>query len=89
MQHETGMTQFIGEKAGTLQQMVLCPTQSQLQGTPLVVQWLRLHASTAGGTGLIPGWRTKSPAYPHSQKKKEQVGSRWIKYLNEKNKMLT
>ena len=23
-------------------------------GTFLVVQWLRLHASTAGGTGLIP-----------------------------------
>ena len=23
------------------------------------VQWLGLHASTAGGTGLIPGWRTK------------------------------
>ena len=25
----------------------------------LVVQWLRLPASTAGDTGLIPGWGTK------------------------------
>ena len=28
-------------------------------GTSLVVQWLRLYASTAGDTGLIPGWETK------------------------------
>ena len=27
----------------------------------LAVQWLRLHASTAGGTGLIPGWGTMIP----------------------------
>jgi len=24
-----------------------------------VAQWLRLHASTAGDTGFIPGWGTK------------------------------
>ena len=30
-----------------------------LLGTFLVVQWLRLHASTAGGMGSIPGWGTK------------------------------
>ena len=23
------------------------------------IQWLGLHASTAGGMGLIPGWGTK------------------------------
>ena len=35
----------------------------------LAVQWLRLHASNAGGTGLIPGWVTKIPhATWHSQK---------------------
>ena len=28
-------------------------------GIFLVVQWLRLCASTAGGVGLIPSWRTK------------------------------
>ena len=28
-------------------------------GTSLVVQWLRLHASTAGDTGSIPGQGTK------------------------------
>ena len=27
--------------------------------TSLAVQWLRIHASTAGGTGLMPGWGTK------------------------------
>ena len=25
-------------------------------GTSLAVQWLRLHTSTAGGAGSIPGW---------------------------------
>ena len=27
----------------------------------MTVQWLRLHASTVGGTGSIPGWGTKIP----------------------------
>ena len=39
--------------------------------TSLVVQWLRLCASTAGGMGLIPGRGTKIPhAVLHSRKKK-------------------
>ena len=39
------------------------------QGTSLVVQWLRLYTSKAGGTGLIPGWGTKIPyAMWHGQK---------------------
>ena len=25
----------------------------------MVIQWLRLSATKAGGTGLIPGWKTK------------------------------
>ena len=29
-------------------------------GTSLVVQWLRLRAPNAGGTGSIPGWGTRS-----------------------------
>ena len=29
--------------------------------TSLVVQWLGLWASSAGGMGLIPGWGTKIP----------------------------
>ena len=28
-------------------------------GTFLAIQWLRIHASTAVGTGSIPGWGTK------------------------------
>ena len=30
-------------------------------GTSLVVQWLRLCASSARDVGLIPGWGTKIP----------------------------
>ena len=30
-------------------------------GTSLVVQWLRLHTSNAGGLGSIPGVGTKIP----------------------------
>ena len=37
-----------------------------------MVQWLRLHTSTAGGTGSIPGWGTKILyATWRSQKNKE------------------
>ena len=37
-----------------------------------MVQWLRLHAPTAGGTGSIPGRGTKTPhAAQYGQKKKE------------------
>ena len=43
-------------------------------GTYLVVQWLRLPASTAGGTGLIPGQGTKilHAAWRGQKKKKEK-----------------
>ena len=41
--------------------------------TSLAVQWLRLSASTAGGTVLIPGRGTKIPhATRHRQKKKKR-----------------
>ena len=41
-------------------------------GTSLVVQWLRLCTSTAGGMGLIPGRGTKIPHATHGQKKKKK-----------------
>ena len=45
-------------------------------GTSLAVQWLRLHASTSGGAGSIPGWGTKiSYAAWHSQINKQTVVS--------------
>ena len=44
------------------------------RGTSLVVQWLILCFSNAGGTGSIPGWGTKIPhAMQHSQKKKKKI----------------
>ena len=39
------------------------------RGTSLVVQWLRLHASTAGGTGSVPGRGTK---ITHGKREKEK-----------------
>ena len=39
-------------------------------GTSLVVQWLRLCASTAGGVGSIPGRGTKTPHDAGSGQKK-------------------
>ena len=45
-----------------------------LIGNSLAVQWLGLPASTAGGTGLIPGWGTKIPcATWQGQKKKKKI----------------
>ena len=42
-------------------------------GTCLVVQWFRLQASDAEGTGLIPDWGTNIPhATWYSQKKKKK-----------------
>ena len=42
-------------------------------GTSLVVQWLRLHTSTAAGVGSFPGQGTKIPhaawAWPKGKKK--------------------
>ena len=43
----------------------------QAPGTSLVVQWLRLSASSAGGMSLIPGQGTEIPHVTwYSQKKK-------------------
>ena len=35
--------------------------QEHREGTALMIQWLRLHASPGQGTGLIPTWETKIP----------------------------
>ena len=45
-------------------------------GTSLVVQCLRLHASTAGGVGSIPDWEAKilrAKVQPKKEKKKKSV----------------
>ena len=47
-----------------------------------MVQWVRLCASTAGGVGLIPGWRTKkilqasryTPTHTHTHKGRISLG---------------
>ena len=64
------------------------PFKRPRQGT--AVQWLRLHPSTAGGGGSIPGGGTKIPlrfCMPSGQKKKKkkkekaQVGFEGIEWL--------
>ena len=51
--------------------------QMQKQGNSLVVQRLKLHASTAQGTGSVPGRGTKiMHAAQHSQKKKKDAETR-------------
>ena len=40
-----------------------------------MVQWLRLHACTAGGAGSITGQGTKIPCHVARPKKKKRVGS--------------
>ena len=52
----------------------MCFVHKKGWGTPLAVQWLRLHASTAGGTGLIPGQGTKIPHATRCGKKKKKWG---------------
>ena len=54
-----------------------------LDGTSLVVHWLRLHAPTAEGTVSIPGQGTKishamlhHPPHPPAPQKKERAGYR-------------
>ena len=45
-----------------------------LSGTCLVAQWLRIHTSTPGDTGLIPGLETKIPhAVQHCKEKKSTI----------------
>ena len=47
--------------------------EKHLCGNSLVVQWVGLHVSTAGGPGSIPGGGTKIlQAARHSQKKKKR-----------------
>ena len=41
---------------GTLSDQIL---YTQVKGTSLAAQWLRFCAPKVGGTGWIPGWRTK------------------------------
>ena len=51
----------------------------QWRGTSLVVQWLRLCAPNAGGTGSIPGQGTKIPhATRHSPKEKKKKSGRCL-----------
>ena len=49
--------------------------QKESDGTSLAVQWLRLHAFTAGDVGSIPGQGTKIP-YAGQPKDKNKTKQR-------------
>ena len=56
------MQKLLKPKKGVLSNWaVLCQYQLPALGVSLAVQWLRLHASNAGGTGSILGWGTELP----------------------------
>ena len=49
-------------------------------GTYLAVQWLRLHISTAGSMGSIPGQETKilQVAWPKKERKMSQYVTQYV-----------
>ena len=53
-----------------------------IAGTSLVVQWLRLRASIAGGTGSIPDWGTKIPHVMWPKTKQANKQNNMIAVLN-------
>ena len=60
---------------------MLCPNLTHTR-TFLVVQWLRLHASTVGSKVLVPSWGTKIPhAVWQDQKGKKQTNFKWTEDL--------
>ena len=65
---------YINSKLRIMHLVLLGNTNSHSRiiftGTSLVVQWLTLYASTAGGTGSIPGLGTKIPNAMQSKEKK-------------------
>ena len=62
----------VGDREGAARQVA--GTRAMGAGASLEFQWLRCHASTAGGIGSIPGQGTKIPhATQSSQKKKKKT----------------
>ena len=68
-------------RGSALGQQLPCPgskvnARELRKGTSLGVQWLRPCTSSAGGTGLTPGWRTKIPHGAAKKKAMEEQDSR-------------
>ena len=71
----------LGKWGGVIDRMMNTATRKMgARGTSLVVQQLRLHTFTAGGTCSIPGWGTKIPHAPRCGRKRKKDGSQieWI-----------
>ena len=50
-------------------------------GTSLVVQWLRLHTSNAGGRGSVPGQGIKIPHATWYSKKKKSFSVQSLSHI--------
>ena len=51
--------------------------EKNIYRSSLVVQWLRLHTSTAGDAGSIPGQEAKIPHAAHEAKRKKKQVTLW------------
>ena len=47
-----------------------------------MVQWLRIHVSSAEGAGSIPGWGTKIPHASRCWKKNKPLKNNWYTYIS-------
>ena len=56
-------------------------------GISLVVQWLRLHTSTAGALGFLPGQETKIPQATWYGKKIKQTNKQQKQTHRQRNKI--
>ena len=70
----------------TIKTLMIFPCLQENISTPgasLVVQWLRLHASTAGVAGSIPGLKTKilHAMWPKKEKEKSSVINTVFQFL--------
>ena len=66
-------------------QCCLTCSRRALGGNSLVVQWLGLHASNAGGTGSLPGQGAKSPHATRSTTKKKKKCFRSVSHFVTQN----
>ena len=74
---------FIKDAPPPLPEISYLSKRDNLRNAPVVL-WLELHASTAGGTGSIPGQGTKIlHAAQHSQKKRDNsfISQIFIEFL--------
>ena len=64
---------LVVEQRGERKKMIHSALYQSSSENSLVVQWVGLHASTAGDVGSMPGWGAGSPTPRGMAKKKKAV----------------